>query len=93
MSYTLASLLFGLSAWIIPCGLLGKRYPERRAVGIFMSLGCALVCIVIQIFGIRQEAVTGDFAAIDDTIGALSMICGCHAAITLLLNGILLNKI
>lgn len=88
MFYNLSSLFFGLCAWIIPFLFFGKRHRVR---GVFASLACALICLLFQVFGIRYEAITGDFAAIEDTIEVLSIICLVHSSVTLLLNGLLLK--
>lgn len=88
MYYHLFSLFFGLWAWIIPILFFCKPH---RAGGIFASLACALICLVLQVFGIRHEVLTGDFSAIEDTIEVLSVICGFHGIVTLLLNGLLLK--
>lgn len=88
MFYNLLSLFFGLCAWVIPFLFFGKRH---RVSGVFASLACALICLLLQILGFRHEVITGDFAAIEDTIAPLSMICMAHSIITLLLNGLLLK--
>lgn len=85
-------LLFGFAAWVVAGVFLFVKGPGKRKIGMFVSFGCALVCQVLVVYGVRYEALTGDFAAIEDTIGALSLAGIVQAAGTLLLNALGLKK-
>jgi len=91
MFYNLGSLFFGLWGWAIPCIFLNRRLRPRKAIGILASLACSLLCVVLVLFSLRQEAFSGDFAAIEDTIHAFCILCCVQGLVSLLLNGILLG--
>ncbi|MBQ3010042.1 MAG: hypothetical protein IJD81_02495 [Oscillospiraceae bacterium] len=59
------------------------RHAYLYSVGSFAS---ALTAVCLEILTIRQRVLSGDFGGIEDTIGAVVMICIAIAAITILLN-------
>lgn len=64
-----------------------KELPIKRAylysIGSFAS---ALTAICLELAAIRQRAVSGDFGGIEDTIGAVLVICIGIMVVTVLLN-------
>lgn len=85
MYYNLGSLFFGICGWFLPLFFMGKN-RKNRSVGVFLSLACSLVCGFFVLFSLRQEALSGDYAAIEDTINAFCMLSGIQIGVALLLN-------
>ena len=84
--YSVSSILVGLIAWSIPiCSVVfpGKGLGTHSAIP---SLGFGMLSVTIQFFSIAHEVRTGDWAAIEDTIGALCGVVVLFCAITLVLN-------
>lgn len=73
MTYSIASLALGLMAWGLP--IIGVKRntanKQRYSIGSFMV--CA-VALVFQFFDINRRVRIGDYAAIEDTIGALGWV-------------------
>lgn len=91
MLYNVGSLGFGFAAWIIPAVASFMKHTDRSTT-VFASLACSIICMVLVIFGLHQEVVTGDFAAIADTIGALRFASVVQAVVTLVFNAIGIAK-
>ena len=86
VAYSVSSILVGLIAWSIPiCSVIfpGKG-PGTNCV--ISSLGFGMLSVTIQFFSIAQEARTGDWAAIEDTISVLCGVVVLFCIITLVLN-------
>lgn len=90
MYYNLGSLFFGLCGWILPLFFIGRK--QNRSIGVFLSLACSLVCGFLVLLSVRQEAFSGDFAAIEDTIHALCILSGIQIIVALLINLLCLRK-
>lgn len=90
MYYNLGSLLFGLCGWILPLFFMGKK--RSHSTGVFLSLACSLVCGFLVLLSVRQEAFSGDFAAIEDTIHGLCLLSGSQISVALLINLLCLRK-
>ena len=85
--YNILSLGLGILAWI-----LGGSAALRGKFGglSFGSLGCCTVSLMVQFFELDRRAELGDFAAIDDTIGALTFVAAVLVGVTLVVNGVAL---
>lgn len=90
MYYNLGSLFFGLCGWVLP--LFFKSGKRNRSTGVFLSLACSLVCGFLVLLSLRQEALSGDFAAIEDTINAFCILSGIQIGMALLINFLCLRK-
>lgn len=64
-----------------------KDRPVKRAylysVGSFAS---ALIAVCLEVVTVRRRVLSGDFGGIEDTIGAVLVICIGIAVVTVLLN-------
>lgn len=64
-----------------------KQHPLKRAylysVGSFTF---ALIALCLEVITIRRRVFSGDFGGIEDTIGAVLMICIGITVVTVLLN-------
>ena len=85
----LMSLCLGILAWI--CG--GSAAIRGKFGGwSFSSLSSCGISLILQFFELERRADIGDFAAIDDTIGALTFVASTLLVVTLVLNGIALRR-
>lgn len=65
---------------------------RRRASGsVLASMGLAGAAVSAQFFDICQNVMTGDWAAVDDTISALCLVVIAFMAISVLLNILMLS--
>lgn len=79
-----------LIAVLLPVIVLYRSYKElpiKRAylysVGSFTS---ALIALILEVVTIRRRVVSGDFGGIEDTIGAVLIICIGITVMTVVLN-------
>lgn len=83
--FSVGSITLGLISWGIP---IGQIFFSRRKT-LFPSLcsfGFALAALTLQFFDLRQEVLSGDLAAVEDTIGALAAVAMLFSLAVLLLN-------
>ncbi len=90
--YSVVSLLFGLAAWLIPIWMILQKKHRNIGLSIFISMALALASLVTQFFQTRSYAISGDWAAIEDTIFVLVMVVAFFSSVTILLNSILFLK-
>lgn len=79
-----------LIAVLLPIIVLHRCYKERPikraylySIGSFTS---ALIAVCLEVVTIRRRVFSGDFGGIEDTIGAVLVICIGIIVITVLLN-------
>lgn len=84
-----ASLLLGLSAWVLGLTALAKRGSSRLSAGSFTLCGLALV---VQFFEIGRRVAAWDWAALMDTLPTLTLAASVLLAVTALLNFLALGK-
>jgi len=79
-----------LIAILLPIFILYRyqnNHPVKRAylysIGSFTS---ALIALCLEVITIRRRVFSGDFGGIEDTIGAVLMICIGITVVTVLLN-------
>lgn len=88
------SLLLGLVAWILPSiSLFGKNNKNTKIIFLFLSISCCAVALWLQIAELTERSRLGDFAGIDDTIGAINSVAAILVVITIILNGIVVSKL
>ena len=92
VAYSVVSLLFGLSAWLVPIWMILHNKYRNVALSILISMALALASFVTQFFQTRSYVINGDWAAIEDTVFVLVMVVTLFSFVTVLLNGILLLK-
>ena len=51
-----------------------------------ISFSCALASLTLQFFDLQQEVLSGDLAAVEDTIGVLAAVAILFSLAVLLLN-------
>lgn len=83
-------VLTPLIAVLLPVIVIYRSYKERPikraylySVGSFTS---ALIAVCLEVVTIRQRVLSGDFGGIEDTIGAVLVICIGITVVTVLLN-------
>lgn len=82
----LLSFALGLTAWALPIVyLMSRKYRELFCSG---SLALCAVSLYFQLREILLRSNRGDFAGIDDTIGAVVFAATVLLVTTLVLNGI-----
>ena len=84
MSFNLLSIGLGLLAWILPVIYLWRK--TRRELFTCGSLLCVVFSLYFQLREVLNRVHMRDFAAIEDTIGA---VCFCAAVlifVSLILN-------
>ncbi|WMI80502.1 hypothetical protein [Anaerotignum sp. MB30-C6] len=83
----LGSLVLGVVSWIIPIVAV-KQYGKRHKVTYFSvySFTACTMALVFQLFEIRHRVNTGDFSAIMDTIGAITVVSVILIMVTVVLN-------
>ena len=82
LNLNLWSIILGLLAWLIGIWAIGKYKPWKPTIGYFL---CS-VALLIQLFVIKHEAFSGDYAAIEDTIRAIIFAGVLMMAVTVILN-------
>ncbi len=90
--YSVVSLLFGLAAWLIPIWMILQKKYRNIGLSILVSMALALASLVTQFFQTRSDVISGDWAAIEDTIFVLVMVVVFFSSVTILLNSILFLK-
>ncbi|MDD5938554.1 MAG: helix-turn-helix domain-containing protein [Clostridiales bacterium] len=84
--FSVGSIITGLIAWGIPVWQTAIAKTRRTAVSTGLSLGAALLSLMIQFLDIANEVHTGDMAAVEDTIDGLVVVVFVFIAVTLVLN-------
>lgn len=82
----LLSLLLGLFAWG-----LGLAALVRRSRGLSLcSCTCCALALLVQLFEIRRRVAAADWAALLDTVPALTTAASVLLAVTVFLNALTL---
>lgn len=85
----LLSLLLGLSAWALGLGALMRK---GGCAGSRSSLICCALALLVQLFEIRRRVEAADWAALMDTVPALTTAASVLVIVTVLLNALALLK-
>lgn len=89
VSYSVASICLGLSAWLIP--LVGLAWGKPWGAGaVLSSMSLAAAAVGTQFFQIGAYVRLGDWSALEDTICVLSMVVALFSVLTVLCNCLLL---
>ena len=80
----LLSIGLGLVSWVLP--LLYLCIKKRREFFTCGSLACVAVSLYFQLREVLNRVYMRDFAAIEDTIGAVCFCASVLIAVTLILN-------
>lgn len=90
--FSVGSIIAGLIAWGIPVWQISIGRSMKIVPLVISSLGFSLIALMIQFFQIAIEVYTGDWAAIEDTITALTVVVVLFITITMFLNILMLKK-
>ena len=82
LNLNLWSIILGLLAWLMGIWAIGKYKPWKSTFSYFF---CALA-LLLQLFVIKHEAFSGDYAAIEDTIRAIVFASIVMMSVTVILN-------
>lgn len=92
MVFNIYSLILGLGAWCFACvAIAGKEVKKAYSFSI-VSFSLCVISVVLQLFEIGNRASVGDFAGIDDTIGAVLFASVVLGMVTIVLNVVALVK-
>ena len=88
------SLFFGLVAWIIPVVfLITKKFSKNNSlVGIFVSLICVIISMLMQMIYTKFLVDINDWSAVMDTQGSLIFASSVLLIVAITLNGLVLRK-
>lgn len=86
-----ASIILGLAALMIPIWRITRGSVRGAPGSVLASMGLAGAAVCAQLFDICQNVMTGDWAAVDDTISALCPVVLAFMAISVLLNILMLS--
>ena len=84
MYFNLLSIGLGLLAWILPVIYLWRK--KRREFFTCGSLVCVAFSLFFQLREVLNRVRMGDFAAIEDTIGAVCFCAAVLIGVALILN-------
>ena len=90
----IGSLFFGLVAWIIPVVfLITKKFSKNNSlVGIFVSLVCVIISMLMQMIYTKFLVDINDWSAVMDTQGSLIFASSVLLIVAIALNGLVLRK-
>lgn len=90
----IGSLFFGLVAWIIPVVfLITKKFSKNNSlVGIFVSLICVIISMLMQMIYTKFLVDINDWSAVMDTQGSLIFASSVLLIVAITLNGLVLRK-
>lgn len=84
----IASLLLGLAAWALPIvALIGKKKPRTA-----LSAACCSLSLLCQILYTQHLVNIRDWAAMEDTHGAVTFAAAVLVCVTAILNALSLLK-
>ena len=83
--FSIGSLLLGFSAWIFGIFAIRKKMPTSH-VNTLCSFSLCVISILLQLFEVKNRVNLGDYAAIEDTIGAVNAAAVTLAFVTIVLN-------
>lgn len=83
-------VLTPLIAILLPVIVIYRSYKERPVKRAYLysvgSFTAALIALCLEVVTIRRRVFSGDFGGIEDTIGAVLVICIGLTVVTVLLN-------
>ena len=88
----LASLIFGVSAWVLAFFAIKTAKASKAYTFTSFSFITCVLALMSQFFEISNRVSIGDYAAIEDTIGAVLMASVVLSTVTALLNLIAVMK-
>ena len=90
--FNIGSLILGTCAWLF--GGLAIATPKALSShrNTLVSFGLCTVSLVFQLLEVNRRVISGDYAAIDDTIRAVVIASVALVVITIILNVVALVK-
>lgn len=85
----LMSLLLGISAWALGLAALIRKGSRSLSQS---SLTCCALALLIQLFEIRRRVDAADWAALMDTVPAVTTAASALLAVTVVLNAVALYQ-
>ena len=83
--YSIGSLALGFGAWIF--GIFAIRAKMLRSYGnTVCSFSLCAISLLLQLCAVHNRVNSGDYAAIEDTIGAVNVAAFALAFVTIALN-------
>lgn len=83
-------VLTPLIAVLLPLIVIYRSYKDRPIKRAYLysvgSFTAALIAVCLEVVTIRRRVFSGDFGGIEDTIGAVLVICIGITVVTVLLN-------
>ena len=86
MTWNVVSLVFGISAWCIGFAAIKSKKKSSAYSCSVTSFSLCAVSLFLQFLEIGNRVNAGDYAGIEDTIGAVIFAAGVLTAVTIVLN-------
>ena len=90
--FNIASLIFGVCAWIFAGGGILSHKTSVSHRNTFISFCFCVISLIFQLFEINRRVLLGDYGAIEDTIRAVLIASVVMASVTVMLNVIAIVK-
>ena len=82
----IGSLILGIGAWVFAGFAIVAPMASASRKHTVVSFGSCVIALLLQLLEINRRVVLGDYAAIEDTIGAILLASIVLIAVTILLN-------
>lgn len=82
---SIGSLALGFGAWIFGIFAIRTKTP-RSHTNTICSFNLCIIALLLQLFEVQNRVNIGDYAAVEDTIGAVNAAAVALAVVTIVLN-------
>ena len=89
--FNIGSLALGFGAWIFGIFAIRAKTPRSQANTV-CSFSFCIISLLLQLFEVQHRVNIGDYAAIEDTIGAIRVAAVALAFVTIAFNIVALLK-
>lgn len=83
--FSIGSLALGFGAWLLGIFAIRTKTPRSYANTV-CSFNLCILSLLLQLFEVQNRVNIGDYAAIEDTIGAVNVAAVALAFVTIALN-------
>ena len=86
MSWNIESFIFGVIAWCIAFAAIKSKNKSIASGCMVTSFSLCVLSLFFQFLEIGRRVNNGDYAGIEDTIGAVIFAAGVLSVVTIVLN-------
>ena len=90
--FSIGSLVLGFSAWILGILAITRLKAYFSYANTLFSFSLCAVSLLLQLFEVQNRVSIGDYAAIEDTIGAVNIAAVVLVFVTIGLNTVAFIK-